>query len=347
MNKDDCANKVPLPAYNSAEAAMTQRAILGIDVAKDTFNVALLQDEQVQSGQFTNDTAGFKLLTNWLHKRKQQTVWACQEATGRYGDELAEYLHAQGHTVSVVNPMAIKAYAKSKLMRNKSDKLDAVLIARYCQSERPLVWSPPAPEIRDLRELVHQYDNLQAARQQAHNRLGAGLKSPVVRKQLQAQLKFLDQQIEQLLQAIKDHIDAHPDLKRRQDLLESIPGFGLLTAAKIQSADIQRFDNARALSAFTGVTPMNRDSGTSVHRRPKFCKIGDADLRRDLYMPAVVAIRCNPLAKALYERLCAKGKSKMAALGAVMHKLLRLAYGVLKSGKPFDENFAKKLSPLS
>lgn len=347
MYKDDCAHKVPLPAYHSAEAAMTQSAILGIDIAKATFSVALLQDEQVQAGQFTNDPAGFKLLTHWLHKRQPHSVWACQEATGRYGDELAAYLHAQGHTVSVVNPMVIKAYAQSQLRRNKSDKLDALLIARYCQSERPLVWAPPAPEIRDLRELLHQYDNLQAARQQAHNRIGAGLKSPVVRAQLQAQLQFLDQQIEQLLQAITDHIDAHPALQRRQELLESIPGFGRLTAAKIQSVDIERFDSARTLAAFTGVTPMNRDSGTSVHRRPKFCKIGDADLRRALYMPAVVAIRCNPLAKALYDRLCAKGKSKMAALGAVMHKLLRLAYGVLKSGQPFDENFAKKLSSLA
>ncbi|MEP7199263.1 MAG: transposase, partial [Chloroflexota bacterium] len=87
--------------------------------------------------------------------------------------------------------------------------------------------------------------------------------------------------------------------------------------------------------------------GTALHRRPKFCKIGDADLCRAWYMPAVVASRCNPLAKALYERLCANGKSKRAALGAVMRKLLRLAYGVLKSGKPFDPNFAQKLSPTA
>src|SRR5712692_6242335 len=118
---------------------MMQQAILGIDIAKDTFDVARLQDERVQSAQFTNNALGFKPLAHWLHRRQPQTVWACPEATRRYGDELAAYLHAQGHTVSVVNPMVIKAYAQSQLRRNQSDKLDAALIARYGQSERPLV----------------------------------------------------------------------------------------------------------------------------------------------------------------------------------------------------------------
>jgi len=326
---------------------MTQKPILGIDIAKDSFHVALLRDEQLQSAQFTNDPAGCKRLTSWLSKRKLTAVWACMEATGRYGEELAEYLHVQGHTVSVVNPMAIKAYAQSKLLRNKSDKLDAALIARYCQSEQPRVWSPPAPEIRDLRELVHQYDNLQAARQQVRNRLGAGLKAPFVRAQLQAQLSFLDQQLSDVKKAMQDHINANPNLKQRQELLTSIPAFGALTAAKIQAVDIERFDDARALSAFAGITPMNRDSGSSLHRRPKFSKLGDASLRRALYMPAIVAIRHNTLARNLYERLLAKGKCKMVAIGAIMHKLLRLAYGVLKSGLPFDTNFAKNLSPTA
>jgi transposase len=323
---------------------MKTSAILGIDIAKDTFSVALLRGAELQSGEFSNDPSGYQQLSNWLRKRKCSRVWACMEATGRYGDELAEYLHTQGHRVSVVNPMAIKAYAQSKLMRNKSDKLDAALIARYCQSEQPLVWSPPAPEIRVLRELVHQYDNLQQSRQQLRNRLGAGVQSVVVREQMQAQLALLDQQLAQLKQAIQEHIDAHPDLKREHDLLQSIPSIGALTAAKIQAVIPERFGTARQFAAFGGVTPLNRDSGSSVHRRGKFSKIGDAALRRALYMPAVVAIRHNPIAKQLYERLRAKGLAKKAAIGAVMHKLLRQAFGVLKSGLPFNPDHAKKLA---
>jgi transposase len=316
--------------------------IVGIDIAKDTFDVALLRNSEQQSGTFNNNPAGFKQLAGWLRKRKAGQVWACMEATGRYGEALAEYLHTQGHTVSVVNPMAIKAYGQSKLLRNKSDKLDASLIARYCQSEQPATWSPPAPEIRVLRELVHQYDNLQQSRQQVRNRLGAGLHSDLVRAQMQAQLDLLEQQLAQLKQAIQEHLDAHPDLKREHDLLRSIPGIGLLTAAKIQAVDPQRFDDARKLSAFAGVTPMNRDSGSSVHRRARFSKIGDAALRRALYMPAIVAMRVNPAARELYQRLRQKGMAKKAAIGAVMHKLLRQAFGVLKSGQPFNPNLSNK-----
>lgn len=166
----------------------------------------------------------------------------------------------------------------------------------------------------------------------------------MVRAQLEAQLALIDQQSAELKQIIHDHIDQHPDLKQQSELLQSIPGIGDVTTAKLLAVDIQRFDSARSLAAYAGLTPMNRDSGRSVHRPARLSKIGDADLRHAFYMPSVVAIRFNTLAKELYQRLLTKGKTKLAALGAVMHKLLRLAYGVLKSGVPFDANFAKKSS---
>ena len=323
---------------------MKAAAILGIDIAKETFDVVLLQDGRQQGAQFSNDPAGFKRLHNWLHKRKVKHLRACLEATGQYGEALAEDLHAEQHTVSVVNPLAIKAYGQSRLQRNKSDKLDAELIARYCQSEQPAAWSPPAPEIKALRELVHQYDNLQASRQQLRNRLQAGLRSDVVRTQLQAQLDLIDQQLAELKAIIHDHIDQYPDLKQQHELLDSIPGIGAITSAKLLAVDVRRFESARAFAAYAGLTPLNCTSGTSVRKRPRFSKLGDADLRRATYMPAIVAIRHNPLAKALYTRLLAKGKSKLAALGAVMHKLLRLAFGVVKSGQPFDATFAHQIA---
>src|SRR5262249_20693701 len=110
--------------------------------------------------------------------------------------------------------------------------------------------------------------------------------------------------------------------------------------AKLLAVDVRRFESARAFAAYAGLTPLNHTSGTSVRKRARFSKLGDADLRRAIYMPAIVVMQHNPFAKALYTRLLAKGKSKLAALGAVMHKLLRLAYGVVKSGQPFDANFA-------
>lgn len=318
---------------------MTPQAILGIDIAKDTFQVTLLQAGRASSGPFNNTRPGFKQLAAWLKKRKARTVWACLEATGRYGEALAEYLHAQGHTVSVVNPLAIKRYAESQLTRNKTDAVDAALIADFCATQQPAPWSPPAPEIRELRELVHHYDTLQASRQQAHNRLTAGLQSATVQAQLQAQLDFLDQQLAEIREQIDDHLQAHPALKRQHELLDSIPGVGALTAAKLVAEDLSRFADARSVAAYAGLTPMNRTSGSSVRHRPRLSKMGKASLRRALYFPAVVASRL-PAFQAFYQRLLAHGKSKMAALGAVMHKLLRVAFGVLKSGRAFDPNHA-------
>lgn len=312
---------------------------LGIDIAKDTFQVTLLQDSQTAAGSFANDPAGFKKLAAWLKKRKAKTVWACLEATGRYGEGLADYLDSAGHQVSVVNPLVIKSFAQSQLTRNKTDAVDAELIARYCQTQQPPRWLPPAVEVRELQELVKQYDALQASLQQVKNRQQSGFKSPVVLEQLQHHRRFLEQQLKDLLKRLRHHLDQHPNLQHRQDLLESIPGIGEITAAKIQAEGLDRFENARAFAAYAGVTPMNRTSGSSVRRKAKMSKIGDAALRRGLYLPAVSALRWNPVIRQLYDRLREKGKCKMVALGAAMHKLLRIAFGVLKSNLPFDPTF--------
>lgn len=313
--------------------------VLGIDIAKATYQVELQKGSQRYTAEFANQPAEFRRLTAWLKKHGARQVHACMEATGRYSDDLAGYLHDTGQTVSVVNPYQIKAYAKSQLTRNKTDRLDATVIADFCRTQQPAVWTPPAPEVRELQELVHQHETLQVQRQQIKNRLAAGFKSPVVLAQLQTQLALLDEQLQTLLQSVHDHIQRHPDLKRQQALLESIPGIGAVTAAKLQAIEPLRFDDARAISAFGGVSPMIQTSGTSVHRRTKLSKMGDPHLRQALYMPAISAKRFNPIVKAFCDRLAVRGKHPMAIIGAAMHKLLILAYGVLKSGKPFDPDY--------
>lgn len=313
---------------------------LGIDIAKDTYQVTLLVDDQTYRGEFHNRPKEFPRLSRWLTKHGAPRVHACLEATGRYGDDLAAYLHEQAHHVSVVNPMRIKAFARSRLMRNKTDALDADLIANFCQSQTPSLWTPPAPELRELQELLHHYTTLQDARTQTLNRLAAGVKSPTVVAQLQAQLDLLDQQVADLKGQLDDHFDRHPDLKDQRDLFDSIPSIGPLTAAQLVAEDLGRFDTARAAAAFAGLTPMNGTSGSSVRYKSKLSKIGSPDLRRALYMPAVVALRCNPLIQALATRLAQRGKTKMTILAAVMHKLVVIAFGMVKSGKPFDANFA-------
>lgn len=318
------------------------QSTLGIDISKATLDVVLLRTGQKeQAASYANTPAGFKKLAKWLRKRKAGRAHVCLEATGLYGDEVALFLHEEGHIVSVVNPARIKAYAASQLQRNKTDRLDAAMIADFCRTQQPPAWQPPDPAWRELRALARHLLALKEMRQQERNRLQAGVTSDTVRATLQAHIAFIQQQIDELEQHIRDHIDQHPDLKRQRDLLDSIPGIGELTASLLvaEIGDLQRFDHAGQVVAFAGLNPRQRRSGSSVRGQTPISKTGSATLRRILYFPAISARSHNALIAPWCEQLAARGKTKMQVIVAAMRKLLVLAYGVLKSGQPFDPNF--------
>ena len=322
---------------------------LGIDVSKATLDTVLLREgHSPEASQFTNNAQGFTHLGHFLKKRRAQPLHACLEATGSYGDELAQFLHQAGYTVSVVNPARIKAYADSRLSRNKTDAGDATLIADFCRTQQPPPWTPPSPEQRELQALVRQWENLSAIRQQEVNRRQAGVPSQTVLQTLDAHIAFLDQQLAELLQHIHDHVDRHPQLRKQRDLLTSIPGIGDWTAFRLlaEIPDIHAFDSAPQLAAFAGLTPRQRTSGSSVRGKSRLSKRGSARLRSALYFPALVAQRYNPILCVFAERLRAAGKPKMAVLAAVMRKLLHLVYGILTSGQPFDPDFLTKKAAM-
>lgn len=315
---------------------------LGIDVSKEWLDVALLRESPVaEKGHFDNDATGFRQLHHFLKKRKLKTGRVCLEATGYYGLEVALYLHQAGYTVSVVNPARIKAYADSQLSRTKTDANDALLIADFCRTQQPEPWTPPPPEQRELQALVRHLQNLNDMRQQEVNRRQAGIPSQALLKALDEHIAFLDYQIDNLLQQIRDHIERHPHLRQQRDLLTSIPGIGDLTAFKLlaEIVDVTTFDSARQLAAFAGLTPRERRSGSSVRGRTRLSKRGSSRLRTALYFPAIVAQRHNPILQLFAQRLLAAGKSKLQVIAAVMRKLLHLVFGILKSGQPFDPHF--------
>ena len=319
--------------------------ILGTDVSKSKFDVALLRDNEYVLATFDNDSVGFVKLRKWLKKRKVIELHACLEATGRYGDDLALYLHEAGYRVSIANPARIHAYAVSQLKRNKTDREDAKLIAHFCATQDPELWTPPSQAQQELQAMVRHLESLQTMRQQESNRLQAGVPSMAVRETLEAHIVFVDEQIKQLTQRIRDHIDHHPDLKQQKDLLTSIPGIADVTATKLlaEIPSLERFHGASQLAAYAGLTPRQHQSGSSVFRRGRMAKTGNAHLRRALYMPALVALRWNPTIMVFTDRLRERGKHKMVIVGAVMRKLLHIVYGVLKSQRPFDPNYAANL----
>lgn len=314
---------------------------LGIDISKKDFHVVLLTGEtRTKPRKFTNDPQGFESLQQWLKQKGIDQMHACMEATSIYGDALAEFLYSIGFEVSIVNPARIKGFAKSELLRTKTDSVDAALIARFCAAIKPELWQPTAPEIKELQALVRRLDSLQEMVTAEHNRLETA--TAKVAELTQSHLTYLQEQQTLIKQLISDHFDKHPDLQHQRDLLVSIPGIGVQTAAVLLSeiGRIEDYQNARQLAAHAGLTPTERSSGTSVHGKTRLSCTGNSRLRKALYMPAVVSMRHNPLLKAFSDRLLDRGKAKMQAIGAIMRKLVHLAFGILKSQQPFDPNYA-------
>ena len=312
--------------------------ILGIDIAKQRVAVALLINGKVKNKSFKNAPEGFEALALWLGKLDIQQVHACLEATGNYGEALAIYLYEANHTVSIVNPARIKGFAQSELIRTKTDKIDAGIIARFCLAMKPESWIPPTPEVRSLRALVRRVDSLIGMLTQEKNRLGTAYES--VTPLIKEHIDYLDKEIEKVRDQITDLIDRDPNLRQKKDLLASIPGIGKATIAVIMAEldDLDKFNHVRELVAFIGLAPKETLSGSSIKGKPRLCKTGHARLRKALYMPALVSIRYNPLMIAFYQRLKEKGKNGKVIVCAIMRKLVHVIFGVLKSGKMYDPN---------
>jgi transposase len=234
------------------------------------------------------------------------------------------------------------------LRRNKTDQLDASVIADSCRTQNPPRWTPPPSAWRQLRALARHLEDLENDQQRQPNRLHASRHSTynaaTVQSNLQQQVALLQQQIEPVKVQIQPQIDQDPDLKREHELLVSIKGIGDLTAAKLlaECRSITDFEDVRQLGAYAGLNPRQRQSGTSVRGVSPISKMGRASIRAALYMPAVGAQRHNPLLRTSAQRLVQAGVCKMAIVVAVMRKLLHLVYGILKSGPPFDPHYLDK-----
>jgi transposase len=317
--------------------------VLGIDIAKLSFEVALSRDgERLRQKGFANTKAGHRDLLRWLAAAGAGRVHACLEATGPYGFAVANALVEAGHTVSILNPAAVHAFGRSELLRSKTDKADAALIVRFCLAHRPPAWIPPAPEVKHLQALVRRATAVRDMRQEEARRLDAALDDASVRRSIRQILRHLDRELAKLRTAIREHVHATPTLREQHDLLVSIPGIGTITAATLlaEVVDMKRYASARQVAAYAGLVPQIRESGTSVRSPGHLCKMGPSRLRHALYFPALAALRVNPVVQRLRERLRERGKCPMVIVGAAMRKLLHIAYGILKSGRPFDPALA-------
>lgn len=313
---------------------------VGVDVAKRTLEVAALSGSgEIERVRFDNGEEAHRALIIWLSRFELCHV-VC-EATGSYHQRLVKHLQACRVRVRVVNPAQAQNYAKSQHRRNKTDGVDALLLAQYGRERQPE--QAPAP-IGVQRSLARELEALSQDLTRLKNRLEAaqaGVTHPQVITSLRRRIEALEDE----KQALEDELEGELEREHLQELrlLQSIPGIGARTACLLlaELGDPLRFFTARSLVAYAGLTPERCESGSSLHKQSHISRLGSAHLRRLLYMPALSGLRYNPLLKAFFERLVARGKARKAALVACMAKLLRIAYGVLRSGQPFDPDHTR------
>lgn len=314
---------------------------LGIDVGKSDLFCHLISPGEPASERFDNSATGIRALLRWLGKRtKSASYAACMECTGHYGDLIAEALHQIApQAVYLVNPQRIKSFGMQKLRRNKSDTADAKLIAKFLQSEIHELrsWEPKSPAGKRIEALSRFAESIT----QDIARMKTIIQSQsdkLIRTVITRQIKAHEKELARVRSEINQLIGQDEQMRVKNQLLKSIPGIGEVAAHTLlgELPDLDQFEDARQLAAWTGVTPRHFVSGTSGKTRTPITKIGSTRMRRGLYMPAMSARVHNPLLKEFADRLTKKGKTPKQIVVAVMRKLVHQIYGILKSGQPYN-----------
>lgn len=314
--------------------------IFGIDISKDVFDV---YSHQTRHQSFNNNAQGFKSFLKVITKE----ALVVMEATGYYHYLFAQFLHKKKVQVSVVNPLSVKRFIQMKLAKVKTDKSDAKAICEYGQMNEVPLYTALTDVQAECLQLFRLLDNYLKKRTQTKNKLHGeevlGIPSKYVYGSLKRDLKHLDKEIcgieARLLELVKQ------DLQHQLTLLKSIPGMGIKTALFliVITDGFKKFETASQLCSYVGITPTIRESGSSVRGRSRISKVGNKKLRNLLFLCAFSACKHNRACREIYERIVNKGKSKKLALIAVANKLLKQAFAIAKSGRPYDENFVSKL----
>lgn len=323
-----------------------EQVTIGIDIAKDAFEIALLSatdGELLGQRSYANTRAGRRRFVEAA--RGYDDAHIVMEATGNYHLRLSKTLLDAGLKQSVVNPLQIKRFSEMKLRRVKTDRSDAVLIARYGQEQQPGEDTPPntaQAKLKQISTLIDQLTKQQTAlknQKHATDQLpdSAAVCEEIIDEQLQALKENIDK-----LKAEQEHL-AEEQFTHVKELISSVKGVGARTTCALLAyvGDLSSFDTHKQLSAFIGLNPVVKQSGNS-EKAAHISKQGHAKLRALFYMGAQSARKHNTTCRKLYERLRAKGKAKKVALIAVANKLVKQVFAVVKSQTLFDNHYQKK-----
>ncbi len=313
----------------------------GIDISKDVFDV---MDSNGNYFQFENDFKGFKKFIELLSSKSHCVM----EATGYYHYKLAYYLLENNIRVSVENPLSVKRFIQMRLSKIKTDKSDAKMICLYAQHVDLKLWKGQTKNqiecLQITRLLSLYFKQTTAIKNKIHGEDVLGNPSSIVVRSLKRSLKFKQKEIKLIEKKLTEIVKQdHQELLTR---IESIPGLGRKTSIMliVLTDGFERFTSASELCSYSGLTPIIRQSGSSVKGRPRISKMGNKKLRNLLFMCSFTACKNNKACKALYDRIVAKGKSKKLALIAVCNKLLKQAFAIAKSGLIYDETYRSTLT---
>jgi transposase len=306
---------------------------VGIDVSKDTLDVQVRPSDA--QWREANDEAGIRSLVVRLQAAAPAQIVI--EATGGYELAVVSALAAAGLPVIVVNPRAVRDFARATGQLAKTDQLDAGILARFAEQVRPEIRPLADAEQQELDALLTRRRQLIEMLTAEKNRLQQVFvaRGTRVKKSLTAHIAYLTRELGRAETDLGDLVRQSPIWRERDDLLQSAPGVGPVLSFTILAAlpELGRLDR-KAIAALVGVAPLNRDSG--MFRGKRMIHGGRAPVRTALYMGALVATRHNPVIRAFYQRLLAAGKPKKVALTACMRKLLIILNAMVRQQSPWS-----------
>lgn len=318
---------------------------VGVDVSKEKVDVCWLRDaerQKIKTKVFKNKD--FSVIINWLCQQVSEdlsSITIVLEPTGVYHEGITYAMHEAGLEVRIGNPSDARAFAKAVGFKHKTDKEDSKVLAYYgsLQPKNLKVWEPEPPQVRELKAILRRLHALEKDQQRETNRLEASEISGAstrVTDSIKAMIEALDEEIKRLKSNIDDRIKKDPVLAKNRELLQSIKGVGeVFSREMVVLFAAKQFTSAKQVAAYLGLTPVFKESGT-LQGKTVLSKLGPASIRSKLYMAAIVAGQHNIDIKRQKHRLIANGKSKMAALGAAMRKLVQICYGVIKNQQMYQ-----------
>lgn len=312
--------------------------VIGIDVSKKTFDVAYLENDKWIYLSVNNSSEGFVKFI----KEVGDEAHCIMEATGPYYLQLATHLYENGVNVSVINPLIIKRFSQMRLMRAKTDKKDAQLIAKYGALEQPSYWTPNDVNILKMQQIMTALEILNKQTTMLSNQLGAFESSGILDSQVKISLSSLLKNLKKQKSKLEDELDrfVQRNYFETSELLKSIPGIGPkgATILTVITNNFTKFSTYKQLIAFVGFSPRIFESGTSVKGKGHICKMGKSQVRKFLYLCSWSAKKYNKGCVEMYERLKAKGKPERVIKIALANKLLKQAFAIVKSGNQYNEN---------